>query len=122
MVNKLFLIAFLIIVIDRISKFLFSDISTLNKGAAFGILPGYNWLFIAVAIIVIIFILYHFENKEYQIGMGFLLGGTIGNLIDRVFYAGVIDFISILMIPTFNISDVANIIGALLLIHAMHSK
>ena len=48
--------------------------------------------------------------------MGFLLGGTLSNLIDRIFYNGVIDYIHInLLNNVFNIADVANVIGALIL-------
>lgn len=119
MVNKTFLIAFIIIILDRIAKLIFFNSSSLNKGAAFSVLQGYNWLFILVAVIVIIYIFIKRNEKQYQIGMGFLLGGTIGNLIDRMFYNGVIDFISFLSIPKFNISDVSNIIGALLMIYMM---
>ncbi len=119
MVNKIFLIALLIILIDRITKFFFFNSSSLNKGAAFSILQGYNWLFILVALIVIVTIFIQRNDKAYQVGMGFLLGGTIGNLIDRIFYQGVIDFISISIIPKFNLSDVSNIIGVLLIIYVM---
>ena len=122
MVNKIFLIAFIIIILDRLTKFIFFDSSSLNKGAAFSILQGYNWLFIFVALIVVITIFVKKDKKEHQLGMGFLLGGTIGNLIDRIFYSGVIDFISISIVPKFNISDVSNIIGTLLIIYVMNKS
>lgn len=120
MVNPVFLIALIIIILDRVTKFIFFNSSSINKGAAFSILQGYNWLFILVALIVIIYIFIKRNEKLYQIGMGFLLGGTIGNLIDRIFYDGVIDFITFLSIPKFNISDVSNIIGALLIVYIMN--
>jgi len=116
MVNKTFLIAFIIIILDRVAKLIFFDNSSLNKGAAFSILPGFNWLFILVALIVIVYIFIKRNEVLYQIGMGFLLGGTIGN------YDGVIDFISFLSIPKFNISDVSNIIGALFIIYMMNNN
>jgi signal peptidase II len=121
MVNKTFLIAFIIIILDRITKFVFFDSSKINSGAAFNILPGWNWLFIVVALAVSIYIINHRNYKEYQLGMGLLLGGTLGNLIDRIFYTGVIDFISISIIPTFNISDLANVLGAIIIIYTMYS-
>ncbi len=122
MVNKVFLIAFIIFILDRLTKFIFLDNSKLNKGAAFNLLPGQNWLFILVAVIVIVYIILKRDLKEYQLGMGFLLGGTIGNLFDRIFYKGVIDFISIYIIPTFNLADLANIIGALTIIYVMEKN
>ena len=122
MVNKTFIIALIILILDRLTKFFFFENSSLNKGAAFSILQGYIWLFILVAVIVIIFIFLKRNEKPYQLGMGFLLGGTIGNLIDRIIYGGVIDFITFLSIPQFNISDVSNIIGALLIIYVMNKN
>lgn len=122
MVNKVFLIAFIIFILDRLTKFIFFNNSKLNKGAAFNLLPGQNWLFISVAVVVIIYIILKKDLKNYQLGMGFLLGGTISNLFDRIFYNGVIDFISIYIIPTFNLADVANIIGALIIIYVMEKN
>jgi len=119
MVNKIFIISLLIIIIDRITKFIFFENSRLNTGAAFSILKGFNWFLILVALIVIIVILFYRNEKKYQYGFGFLLGGTIANLIDRIFYKGVIDFISFYNIPSFNIADVSNITGAVLLLYIM---
>ena len=49
--------------------------------------------------------------------MAFLLGGTMSNLVDRIFYHGVIDYIHFDLINNvFNLADVANIIGAVILI------
>jgi len=52
-----------------------------------------------------------------SLGLSFLLGGAISNLIDRVFLGYVRDFINFLFIPTFNIADMFNVIGALLLVY-----
>lgn len=57
--------------------------------------------------------MYHRDNKKLETGMAFLLGGTLSNLVDRVFYHGVIDYIYFDFINNvFNLADVANIIGA----------
>jgi len=122
MVNKVFSIALAVFVIDRILKIIFFNSSKINSGAAFNILPGQNWLFILVAVIVVVFIINHRNLTDYQIGMGLLMGGTLGNLIDRFFYSGVVDFISIWIIPTFNVADLANVVGALLIICRMYKK
>ncbi|MAF50998.1 MAG: hypothetical protein CMH64_02800 [Nanoarchaeota archaeon] len=122
MVSKVFLIAFLVIIIDRITKFIFFESSSINKGAAFSILQGYTWLFILAAVIVTIIIIMSRNEKQYQLGMGFLLGGTIGNLIDRLVYSGVIDFIKISIIPSFNVADFSNVLGALLIIYKMYKE
>lgn len=120
MVNFVFIIASIVVITDRITKYIFFENSSLNKGAAFGILQGYNWLFISIAIVVIIAVIMHRNNKDYILGMGLILGGTLGNLIDRIFYSGVIDFISLSIVPSFNIADLANTIGAVLIIYEMH--
>ena len=122
MVKKLFAISFLIIVIDRIFKIYFLDNElfifkySLNTGAAFGLLQGWNNFLILFSVAVAAFILYHRSNKKLETGMGFLLGGTISNLIDRIFYHGVVDYIHIDFLNNiFNLADVANIVGALIL-------
>ncbi|MEK6856421.1 MAG: signal peptidase II, partial [Nanoarchaeota archaeon] len=98
MVKKLFAISFLIVIIDRIFKFYFLENEffifnySLNTGAAFGLLSGWNNFLILFSILVVAFILYYRNNKKLEIGMGFLLGGTLSNLIDRIFYNGVIDY------------------------------
>lgn len=122
MVKRLFAISFLIIVIDRIFKvyFLENDFFifkySLNTGAAFGLFQGWNNFLILFSVAVVLFILYYRKNKNLEIGMAFLLGGTLSNLIDRVFYHGVIDYIHINFLNNvFNIADVANIVGALIL-------
>jgi|TARA_B100001971_G_C17933129_1_gene403769 signal peptidase II len=124
MVKKLYLLSILIIILDRILKFYFSQNEfgifqfKLNTGAAFGILKGWNWFLIVFSLIVIGVILYHRKNEKLELGMGFLLGGTISNLIDRAVYGGVIDYIKIDVLKNiFNLADVANIIGAGVLIY-----
>ncbi len=121
MVKKLFAISLFVVILDRILKFYFLDLEneffifkySLNTGAAFGLLPGWNNFLIVFSVIVVAFILYHRKNKKLEAGMGFLLGGTISNLIDRIFYHGVVDYIHIDFLNNiFNLADVANLIGA----------
>jgi len=127
MVKKLFLIAFFVILFDRISKIIFRNIdffifkSSINKGAAFSLLQGWNLFLIVFAVFVIILILYY-RNFSEQIALGLLLGGTISNLIDRILLKGVIDFISIWIFPVFNLADIANVIGGILLIKYFWKK
>ncbi|MAG45459.1 MAG: signal peptidase II [Nanoarchaeota archaeon] len=124
MVKKLYLISLLIIILDRIFKFYFMQNEfgifkfKLNTGAAFGLFQGWNWFLIIFSLIVIGVILYSRENKKLEIGMGFLLGGTVSNLIDRVVYGGVIDYIRLdFLRNVFNLADMANVIGAAILIY-----
>ena len=122
MVKKLFAIAFLVFLLDRILKFYFIDHElfifkySLNTGAAFGLFQGWNIFLIIFSIAVVLFIFYYRKNKKLETGMAFLLGGTLSNLIDRIFYGGVIDYIHLDFLNNiFNLADVSNIIGALIL-------
>ncbi len=122
MVKKLFAISFFVVVIDRIFKFYFLENEffifkySLNTGAAFGLLQSWNNFLILFSILLVLLIFYNRNNKRLEVGMAFLLGGTLSNLIDRIFYGGVIDYIHLdFLNNVFNVADVANIIGALIL-------
>jgi signal peptidase II len=97
-----------------------------NRGAAFGFLddlPGWqNGLFIAIAIIVSLIILQMIRQLEradlqVRIALWAVLGGAIGNLLDRIRIGAVVDFIQVSpYFPVFNIADSAITVGAALLI------
>lgn len=111
-----FSVALAIVIIDQVSKFFikkFFDYSV-NTGAAFGILKGQQWLLILISLVVIFLLIYY--HKEYPLALGFILGGAVGNLIDRVFLGYVIDFIDLGFWPSFNVADSFNTVGALLLV------
>ncbi|MFO7878223.1 MAG: signal peptidase II [Desulfovermiculus sp.] len=107
-----------------------------NRGAAFGFLSQNQGLWqplffivITIAAIAIIFSLMysgHRRDKIFQFSLGAILGGAIGNLIDRVLYGQVTDFIDLyighLHWPAFNVSDMAITTGALLLLIAVYRK
>lgn len=83
-----------------------------NTGSAFGLFKGFNIFFVLFSIIVITAIFYYTakireKEKGLQFALGLLLGGTIGNLIDRLAYGHVIDFIDLRVWPVFNIADSA---------------
>lgn len=93
-----------------------------NKGAAFSILQNQRWFFIALTIAVCAIILYFILSKPMmhillKISLGLILGGAIGNLIDRIRLGYVVDFIDFRIInyPIFNIADSAVVIGTILL-------
>lgn len=92
-----------------------------NTGIAFGLFRDQGTVFIIVPIIAIILLVvniyYYRQNKEvisrsYIIAFSLILGGAIGNLIDRIFFGYVIDFIDFRIWPVFNIADSAITIGA----------
>lgn len=99
-----------------------SIFSSHNTGAAWSILNKHTWILIVLSIIfigAILFANYKFKQKNmlYTIGLGLVIGGAIGNLIDRVAFGYVRDFISLDFInfPIFNIADCAITIGVVLL-------
>ncbi|MFB5660636.1 signal peptidase II [Alteribacillus sp. HJP-4] len=99
-----------------------------NQGAAFGILQGQMWLFYIVTTVVIIAILYHLhkygkESRLIGIPLALILGGAIGNFIDRLFLGEVVDFANTYIFgydfPIFNVADSALTIGVIGLILKM---
>lgn len=81
-----------------------------NTGAGFGILRGFNFGLMIVSILVVGLIFYHYKQiklkeKLLLFSTSFVLGGAIGNLIDRLFYGFVTDFISFSFWPAFNVAD-----------------
>ena len=125
--KNFFLITFLIIVLDQITKFLLTNVSfgifnyTTNTGAAFSLFQEYTNFLIIVSILVIVLILYYYKKyPKYWLGLSFVLGGTLGNLIDRIFLGYVTDFISVgSWWPSFNIADSANTVGVMLLLYRL---
>jgi signal peptidase II len=108
-------------VIGEILKFSFVR----NPGAAFSFGTSVTWVFTLIAIAVSIAILViskNVTNKPWAIALGGLLGGAVGNLIDRifrspeVFHGHVVDFISVPNYPMFNISDSAVVLSALAMV------
>lgn len=139
-------LAGLVILLDQLTKWLvvknmqlgeniavmepyISFFSHRNRGAAWGMLEGQMWLFYIVTIIVVAGIMYYFHKEArghrlFSVSLMLLLGGAIGNFIDRLVRGEVVDFISVLIpiinydFPIFNIADAALSIGVgLLIIH-----
>jgi signal peptidase II len=113
-------------VIKGFFEFIYSE----NTGAAFGTFHDKNSVFIIVNLIAIIFIfIYHNRYKEniwMKISLGFILGGALGNLTDRILFGFVTDFIRVRIWfihsfwwPVFNIADSGVTVGAIILIIAL---
>ncbi|MEK4424354.1 signal peptidase II [Solibacillus sp. FSL K6-1523] len=104
----------------------FGLLSHRNRGAAWGMLEGQMWLFTVVTIGVIIAILYFYHTEAkgkplFQISLMLLLGGALGNFIDRLFRGEVVDFFDVFIpiinydFPIFNIADAALTIAVVML-------
>lgn len=133
-------IALFTLVIDRVSKWLvlnslkpgesWNPVAALeryvsltyvtNTGAAFGLFPDYGSIFMIIAVIVVAAIIYYYRHLPsdqwlVQTSLGLQLGGALGNLVDRLCYGHVIDFIDFKVWPVFNLADSALVIGVVIL-------
>ena len=119
--NYLSLILFIILV-DYVLKFIVSN-KVKNYGAAFDILENYHLFLLIVSFLAFIFFIYLFyEHKEYKLGLSFLIAGTVSNLIDRILLGYVVDYIPFFDIFYFNLGDLSNFIGILILIFYIFKK
>lgn len=89
-----------------------------NRGAAFGILQNQQWLFIVVTVAVVLGILVYLNRLKgdqplMSWSLALILGGALGNLIDRIRLGEVVDFLDFQWIhyPIFNVADSAIVIG-----------
>ncbi|EJQ86085.1 lipoprotein signal peptidase LspA [Bacillus toyonensis] len=137
-----YVIALFVIAIDQISKWLIVKnvelgmsipiidnvlyiTSHRNRGAAWGILEDKMWFFYIITVVFVVFIVMYMKkyaqtDKLLGISLGLILGGAIGNFIDRVFRQEVVDFIHVYIFsynyPVFNVADSALCIGVVLII------
>lgn len=140
--SEIYKIGTIIVIIDQIIKILikkylkenkfikiipnfFSLYHVKNTGAAFSILENNTILLIIIGFLVLIFLDKEISKEKkldkYQIlSLGMIIGGIIGNLLDRIMYHGVIDYLSFQFgsyyFPIFNFADIGITLGVLLLI------
>jgi len=100
----------------------FELVPSTNTGAAFSILRGNNLLLILISALLLFICLYIKKTirftKPAALTCMFLIGGGIGNLIDRILFGGVTDYIRLLFVefPIFNLADIAITCSVLVLI------
>ena len=92
-----------------------------NSGVAFGMFQGMNGVFVVLAILVSVAIIYYFPRVPRQdwalrLAMGMQLAGAVGNLIDRIKFGNVTDFISVGNFAVFNVADASISVGVAILI------
>jgi signal peptidase II len=128
------LIVFAVIFLDRITKLLVLNLNSnlklfsfleiifvKNEGIVFGLFSNNNLnnIFIITSIISLIIILTFYryaKNSPLTYFLSMILGGAIGNIIDRILYGYVIDFIKVDSFYVFNIADASITVGTILLI------
>ncbi|TRM12329.1 lipoprotein signal peptidase [Lentibacillus cibarius] len=137
-----YILALLVIAIDQLTKWavvktmelgeqitvigdFFYLTSHRNSGAAWGILQGQMAFFYIITVIVIIGVIYFMQtyakdNQLLSIALSLILGGAIGNFIDRLFRNEVVDFFDFIIFgydyPIFNIADASLVVGVILVI------
>ena len=93
-----------------------------NKGVAFGMFSDMRWIFVALtSILLVIIIFYMFKKrpkgKFFYVCAALIIGGGIGNLIDRIFYGYVIDYLSLSFFPPVcNFADYCITAGTIMLV------
>jgi len=133
-------LAFILLIADQFTKVLilgyyqlgdsthvtsfFNIVRAHNSGAAFSFLAGASgwqrWFFTAIGVVAALFILWmlksHAGQKLFSFALACILGGAIGNVIDRLLHGYVIDFLDFHLrgwhFPAFNIADSAITLGA----------
>lgn len=131
------IIAGAVLVIDQVSKYYFKQIDILlipgvlkfsgtkNTGMAFGLLSGSHWVLpLLTGLVIILLVVYIIKLKPrglLSIGISLILGGALGNLIDRLIFSYVIDFIQLLFVrfAVFNIADMAITTGSIMCFFAV---
>ena len=143
-IMRYYLLAFAIIVIDQLTKWwvianmelresitvienFFYITSHRNTGAAWGILAGKMTFFYIITAVVIVVICYYIQKLAKDstltgVALGLILGGAIGNFIDRIVHKEVVDFFDVYLgsynYPIFNIADSALVVGVILVLIA----
>ncbi|MFW6014243.1 MAG: signal peptidase II [Nanoarchaeota archaeon] len=134
-IKKSIIIIMCIILLDQLSKYLIKvnldwhepkvlieNIASLtltkNTGGAFSIFQENNLLLFFAGILITITLFYYLirADKKEVIPIALIIGGALGNLLDRALHGGVIDFIQISIWPVFNIADIAITLGVTMLI------
>jgi len=134
----IFLMASLVFILDRITKIIavrtmsygqsinvlpniFHITLVSNNGTAFGLMKGQNVILAVVAAVaVVLIVIYAVTHKglgfAVSLALGLILGGALGNLLDRIKFGYVIDFFDFRIWPVFNIADSAITVGMIILV------
>jgi len=132
-----FLVALIVVALDQVSKYFiranqdilpipeegfFRITYSTNEGIVFGLFANQAFLITLTAIVgvaaILIYSRYPLANRVLvRVALGLLLGGAVGNLIDRIRLGEVVDFIDVGAWPVFNIADSAVVVGVILIIY-----
>ena len=136
--KKIFIITFILLILDLVSKFIITKVFMVNESlvliknffaltyvGAFSILNGKVSFISIVSLIVVILLIYYLikekKHNNYEVlSYSLVLAGALGNLLNRLIYGYVIDFLDFNILgynyPIFNLADIFIVIGIFLLI------
>lgn len=102
-------------------------VNTRNRGIAFGFLPGRHWIVTALIAIALLALLVYFARNSTRpllwLPTGMLLGGALGNVLDRIRAGSVTDFVKLpLGWPPFNLADASITVGVVLLVLMVYGQ
>ncbi|SFL99624.1 signal peptidase II [Gracilibacillus orientalis] len=138
---RVYVVALAVVIIDQLTKWLvvtnmeigehitviesfFYLTSHRNSGAAWGILEGQMIFFYIITLVVVAFIVFYIqkfakESKWLGLALAFVLGGAVGNFIDRLIHKEVVDFFDVYIgtydYPIFNIADSSLVVGVIVI-------
>jgi signal peptidase II len=94
-----------------------------NDGIAFGLLDGHGGALTVVTLVALALLVAHFALRSTRpllwLATGLLVGGALGNLVDRARQGSVTDFVDLPLWPAFNLADVAIVVGVLTLLASL---
>lgn len=98
-----------------------------NSGAAFGVFKNQTFFFVIISILALIAILIYIRKNSNmpftgKVGLALISGGAFGNLVDRLYFGYVIDFLDFKVWPVFNVADSAITVGVFLLIVSLFRR
>jgi len=100
--------------------------NTRNRGVAFGALQGsatvVGVLIAAALVLLLAYFAFNASRPHLWLPVGLLLGGAVGNLVDRAREGAVIDFIDPTFWPAFNLADASIVVGVLALLYVVEGK
>jgi signal peptidase II len=113
-------LAVVLLILDIIFKLVFKETSYLNTGTLFGIFSYNNLVFIFLTLVLLLIVgVLFYRHAKLRFGLSFVLAGGVGNLIDRFFYGGVLDFIHSSFWPSFNLADAYIVFGIVICLFVM---
>lgn len=145
MKKKICIFSFIVLLIDQISKIVLDKLLVLGKsikifdkflyitkvyndGVSFSLFTGKRFVIIICSLLILIFLIFYMKKfkscKRNIIAFSLIYGGLLGNLIDRIIYGYVIDFIDFYIFnynyPIFNIADACICIGVFILLYSIY--